>query len=297
MGARRKKRRVGRGVGSGRGRHCGRGNKGTRQRSGNHGLIKQDGGQTSLQKGLPKTGMYRPRRDYQYVNLCSVEAAVKSGRLPVPSDRPIDIKDLFDARLVTLRQRHAGVKLLAKGVESFDTKLDIEVQLASQRAIEAVEAAGGSIQSVYYNRVTLRAKLKPHRFEAAPVGRRHGGLRPRPALPPPKLMRDIYLTERHRGYLRDLEPGDVVRPQEHPAHVDMSARQKPRYPGWSSADAHAMAEGRPYIKPDGTLPSAEERAAAQKRNVRAWELVKESPTRVRDRAYVPPLPARAPPEE
>ena len=117
-------------------------------------------------------------------------------------------------------------------------------------------------------------------------------MRPRPALPPPKLMRDVYLTERHRGYLRNLEVGDVVRPQEHPGHVDLKKRMKPRYPGWASADAQAMAEGRPYIKPDGSLPSAEEMAAAQKRSPRHWELMQESPTRKRDGPYVPPLPPK-----
>ncbi len=252
LGARPVKRRVGRGVGSGRGRHCGRGMKGRRARAGNHGLLKQDGGTTRLQKGLPKMGDWRPRLEYAYINLWRIQEAVDSGRLPVPEDRPIDVRDLFNAKLVTLRQRHAGVKLLGRGHNSYSKPLRIEVQLATQRAIQAVEEAGGSIETVYYSRLTLRALLKPHRFEAAPVGQRHGAMRPRPALPPPKLMSRIYLSERHRGYLRHLEPGDVVRPQEHPAHVDLGQRQKPRYPGWAAADAAAMAAGRPYIKADGT---------------------------------------------
>ena len=297
VGARRKKRRVGRGVGSGRGRTSGRGHKGTKQRAGNHGLIKKDGGQTRLQKALPKMGDWKPTKKYQYIKLSRVQEAVRTGRLAVPADRPIDVKDLFDAKLVTLRQQHWGVKLLGQGAEKFNTPLRIEVQLASQGAIEAIEAAGGSIESVYYNKLTLRAKLKPHRFEAAPPGRRHGDMRPRPALPPPKLMRDVYLTERHRGYLRNLAVGEVVRPQEHPAHVDLSARAKPRYPGWAAADSQAMAEGKPFIKADGELASADERAAAQKRSPRAWEIMKESPTRPRDRAYAPPLPPKPRNEE
>lgn len=213
LGARPKKRRVGRGVGSGRGRHCGRGMKGRKQRAGNHNLLRNDGGQTRLQKKLPKLGHWRPRLEYVYINLCKLQDAIKRGHLTVPTDRPIGVKDLFDAKLITLRQRHSGVHLMARGGETFDMPLNIEVQLASQRAIEVVEAAGGSVESVYYSRLTLRALLKPHRFEAAPVGKRHGAMRPRPALPPPKLMRDIYMSERHRGYLRNLAPGDVVRPQ------------------------------------------------------------------------------------
>ena len=69
-------------------------------------------------------------------------------------------------------------------------------------------------------------------------------------------MRDVYLSERHRGYLRDYEVGEVVRPHEHPEHVDLKARMKPRYPGWAAADQQAMAEGKPFIKPDGDVSTA-----------------------------------------
>ena len=72
---------------------------------------------------------------------------------------------------------------------------------------------------------------------------------------------------------------------------------KPRYPGWAAADQQAMAEGKSYIKPDGQVASPEERAAAQKRRPGMLDLLKESPTRPRDRAYVPPLPLRRPPGE
>ena len=286
LGSRPVKRRIGRGVGSGRGRHCGRGMKGRKARAGNHGLLKQDGGTTRLQKGLPKMGDWRPRLEYTYINLFRLQDAVRSGRLPVPEGRPISVKDLFDAKLVTLRQRHAGVKLLGAGHDSFDTPLHLEVQLATQKSIEAVERAGGSVTSVYYSRLTLRALLKPHRFEAAPVGKRHGVMRPRPALPPPKLMSKVYLSERHRGYLRHLLPGDVVRPEEHPRHVDLSKRQKPRYPGWAAADQAAIAAGRPYIKSDGTRtdggspPKSEDAPSAR-------QLLKDSPRRRKDRPYVP----------
>lgn len=288
LGARPVKRRVGRGVGSGRGRHCGRGMKGRKARAGNHGLLKQDGGSTRLQKGLPKMGNWRPRLEYAYINLWRIQEAVETGRLVVPEDRPIDVRDLFQAKLVTLRQRHAGVKLLGRGSDTYSTPLNLEVQLATQRAIEAVEAAGGSIEAVYYSRLTLRALLKPHRFEAAPVGERHGAMRPRPSLPPPKLMSRVYQSEKHRGYLRNLQPGDVVRPQEHPGHVDLSLRQKPRYPGWAAADAAAIAAGRPYIKADGTtsVPTEEEVAkAAEAPSPRV--LQNANPRRRKDRPYVP----------
>ncbi len=253
-GARRKKRRLGRGVGSGRGRKSGRGQKGMRARSGNHGFLGRDGGQTKLQKAVPKMGHWRPQREYQRFNLESLEEAVGRGRLRAGTpEQPITVKDLFDARLVTLRGKHMGVTLLGRGAARFRTPVHIEVQMASQTAIDAVERAGGTISTVFYSRLTLRALLKPHRFEAAPVGHRHGGMRPRPALPPPKLMRDVYLTERYRGYLRQLKPGDVVRPHEHPEHADLSLRAKPRYPGWAAADEQARKEGAPLIDDDGSV--------------------------------------------
>lgn len=290
VGARRKKKRVGRGIGSGKGKTAGRGQKGRRARSGNHGMIKNDGGQTKLQKGLPKMGGFRPRLEYAYLNLWKLQEAVASGRLVPPADRPVDVKDLFDAKLVTLRGRHAGVRLLGQGYEDFTTPIRIEVQRASARAIEAIEAAGGEIESVYYSRLTLRAKLKPHRFEAAAPGKRHGDMRPRPALPPPKMMRDIYLTERHRGYLRNLLPGDVLRPHEQPDHVDLTLTAKPRYPGWDAADQQAIANGEPFLLPDGTRASPEQIAEAQERSLVARKIRAENPARPRDRSYAPPPP-------
>jgi hypothetical protein len=88
----------------------------------------------------------------------------------------------------------------------------------------------------------------------------------------------------------------VVRPQEHPAHVDLSARMKPRYPGWAAADQQAMAEGRAFIKADGSVADDDERAAAQARSKRMWEVQRDNPRRPK-RAYVPPLPPAKPPAD
>ena len=277
------KTRVGRGIGTGRGRKSGRGQKGKMARAGNHGYLNKDGGQTKLQKGLPKFGAFKPEREYVYINLDKLQDAINRGRLQVPEDRPLDVADLFTARLITLRTRHSGVRLLGRGHERWDIPLRIEVQLASQNAIDAIERAGGTVESVYYNQVNLRAKLKPHRFEAAPVGQRGGRMFPRPALPPPQLMRDIYLTERHRGYLRNLKVGDVVRPHEHPKHVDLGARQKPRYPGWAAADQQALTLGKPYIKEDGTVAEGD----GVERQVPSRAIQDANPARVRTRPWRP----------
>jgi len=213
-GARKQKRRVGRGQGSGRGNTCGRGQKGKGARTGNHGFLKQSGGQTPFWKMIPKRGFFRPKREYKLLRLHFLERCVLTGRLPVPEDRPITVRDLFLAKMVTLRQRHSGVKLIGGGAEYFNTPLNIEVQLATKPAIEAIERAGGKITTVYYSRLTLRGLLKPEKILAK------NRLLPRPSLPPPKLMAK-YLDEEKRGYLVGLKPGDILRPHEQPSHVRM----------------------------------------------------------------------------
>ena len=67
-----------------------------------------------------------------------------------------------------------------QGAEWFKAKVDIEVTQASQKAIEAIEKAGGTFTAAYYNRLGLRVLLKPEKFEDRPL--------PRRALPNNKLM-------------------------------------------------------------------------------------------------------------
>jgi len=243
-GAWTKKRRRGRGIGSGRGRKSGRGQKGMKARAGNKGILQRSGRQSVLEDKVPKSGFHRPRLRYKLLSLHRLQDVISSGRLPVPEDRPITVKDLFDHKILTLRQKYAGVMLMGRGASHFKTPVKMEVQNASHQAIAAVEQAGGSVETVYYSRLTLRAKLKPEKFV------KKGQLHPRPALPPPKLMRDVYMSEAKRGYLRDLKPGEVVRPHEHPSHVDLSLKvEQPRYPGWKAAkkayDARSEADAAP----------------------------------------------------
>ena len=146
-----------------------------------------------------------------------------SGRLPVPKDRPLTVKDFFDAKIITLRQKYSGINLLGRGASSFEIPIHIEVQKASKRAIEAIEKAGGKITTVYYSRLTLRALLKPEKIEM------QGKMMPRPQLPKPVIMR-YYTNPDKRGYLAGLKPGDVVRPHEQPAHVRI---HMPEFPHWS----------------------------------------------------------------
>lgn len=86
-----------------------------------------------------------------------------------------------------------GVKLLGTGTEGFDLPIRLAVSAASASAIEAIERAGGSIRTVYHDRLGLRAVLSPHKFEVLP----------RQAYPPPRLMAR-YMDEAKRGYLSHL---------------------------------------------------------------------------------------------
>ena len=84
-----------------------------------------------------------------------------------------------------------GVKLLAKG--NVSVPIQIEVTRASKRAIEKIEAAGGSVTVSWYTRLGLRALLKPEKFE----------ILPRRSRPPPKYM-EYYTSNESRGYLSPM---------------------------------------------------------------------------------------------
>eukprot|EP01027_Heterolobosea_sp_BB2_P006550 GEZU01009883.1.p3 GENE.GEZU01009883.1~~GEZU01009883.1.p3 ORF type:complete len:125 (-),score=61.72 GEZU01009883.1:265-639(-) len=113
------------------------------------------------------------------------------------------MKTLIDSGAVT-SIKFPGVKLLADGKEFFKAKVDIEVPRASKEAIAAVEAAGGSIRCVYYNKLGIHALLHPEKYITIP----------KRAMPPPKLWR-WYSRSDVRGYLANDDPlADVVPPEE-----------------------------------------------------------------------------------
>ena len=139
-GAHKRRMRVGRGIGSGKGKTAGRGGKGQTARSGV--AIKGfEGGQMPLHRRLPKRGFKKPfRLAYAEVNLGALQKAVDAGRLD--AGKPVDAAALQAAGLVTnLRD---GVRLLGKG--ELTAKLTVSVTGASKPAIAAVEKAGGTVQ-------------------------------------------------------------------------------------------------------------------------------------------------------
>lgn len=140
-GARPKFKRVGRGIGSGKGKTSGRGVKGQKARTGVS-LNGFEGGQLPIYRRLPKRGFVNPfRRDYAVLNIGALDAAIEAGRLP--AGQPVDEAALKAAGLVRSSSKFAGVRLLAKG--EIKRAVSISVSGASAAAIAAVAAAGGSV--------------------------------------------------------------------------------------------------------------------------------------------------------
>ena len=139
-GAHYRAKRVGRGIGSGKGKTSGRGGKGQTARTG-VAINGFEGGQTPLHRRLPKRGfdnkMFRP--DFVIVNLGRVQQAIDEGKLSAGGA-------LDGAALVAsgiLRRQRDGVRLLAKG--ELRVAVTIEVAGASKAAIAAVESVGGKV--------------------------------------------------------------------------------------------------------------------------------------------------------
>jgi len=189
-GAVKTRRRVGRGIGSSKGKTCGRGHKGQKARSGGGVSPFFEGGQTNFIKRIPKRGFTNNHAEPMVpINVGTLQDYIDMGRL-VPSDEPFTIKDLVDAGVTTCSSVKHGVKLLGKGKERLRTPFKIEISRASEGAIEAIEKIGGELTTVHYNRLALRALLKPEKFDVLP----------RRARPPPKLMQ-YYTDYDKRGYL------------------------------------------------------------------------------------------------
>jgi large subunit ribosomal protein L15 len=132
--------RVGRGIGSGKGKTGGRGVKGQKARTGV--AIKGfEGGQMPLHRRLPKRGFTPPNsKDYNEVNIGRIQEAVAAGKLG--ADTPVTIESLVAAGVIS--KPRDGVKIL--GVGEISAKLAFEVAAASKSAVAAIEKAGGSIK-------------------------------------------------------------------------------------------------------------------------------------------------------
>ena len=141
-GSSKERMRVGRGIGSGKGKTGGRGGKGQTARTGVR-IKGFEGGQMPLHRRLPKRG-FRPidPRDLNEVNLGRVQAAIDAGKLD--ASQPVTVETLVAAG-VCARARD-GVKLLGNG--ELKAAVHFEVYGASKSALEAVEKLGGSVKSL-----------------------------------------------------------------------------------------------------------------------------------------------------
>ncbi len=139
-GARHHFKRVGRGIGSGKGKTAGRGVKGQKARSGVTGIRQFEGGQMPLYMRMPKRGFNKPNRArYAEVNIGRLQAAIDAGKLDGKSK--VDAAALIAAGVI--RRTLDGVRLL--GVGELTAKLDLEVAYATAGARQSVEKAGGSV--------------------------------------------------------------------------------------------------------------------------------------------------------
>ena len=138
-GATKNAKRVGRGIGSGRGKTSGSGHKGQKARSGVS-IKGFEGGQMPIHRRLPKRGFNNIfRKAYVEVNVGRIQSAVDAGKLD--NAKPIDAAALVAAGVIG--KAKDGVRLLAKG--ELSAKVDLHVAGASKAAAAIVEKAGGSV--------------------------------------------------------------------------------------------------------------------------------------------------------
>ena len=139
-GARKERTRIGRGLGSGKGKTGGRGYKGAKSRSGVS-IKGFEGGQMPLHRRLPKRGFTNIfAKDYSIVNLGRLQKAIDAGKVDAKAE--INQQILVDAGVV--RASKDGLRLLGKG--ELTAKVNLVVAHASANATAAVEKAGGKVQ-------------------------------------------------------------------------------------------------------------------------------------------------------
>lgn len=140
-GATKNRIRVGRGIGSGKGKTCGRGHKGQKSRSG-VAVNGFEGGQMPIYRRLPKRGFKNYfAKEFAVVNLDNLQKAVDAGKLTASS---IDVDALMNAGIIT--KKLDGIRLLARGAVT--TSITISVNSASKAAVAAIEKAGGKVNLI-----------------------------------------------------------------------------------------------------------------------------------------------------
>ncbi len=139
-GARKERMRVGRGIGSGKGKTGGRGVKGQKSRSGVSGIRAYEGGQMPLYMRLPKRGFNKPNRaKHAEVNVGRLQSAIDAGKLD--AGKKIDAASLQEAGVI--RRALDGIRVL--GIGELTSKIEVEAVHVSASAKAAIEKAGGTV--------------------------------------------------------------------------------------------------------------------------------------------------------
>lgn len=154
QGARKSRIRVGRGVGSGKGKTCGRGVKGQTSRSG-VAINGFEGGQMPIHRRLPKRGFKNINRlVYATLNVGDLQSAIDSKA--IDAAKPINAAVLLESGLV--RRDVSGIKLLGDG--ELKAKVTLEVVKASASAVAKVEKAGGKVTTTFAPKEAAPKKSK-----------------------------------------------------------------------------------------------------------------------------------------
>jgi large subunit ribosomal protein L15 len=168
-GGHKKRKRVGRGEGSGHGKTCGRGNKGCQSRAGGGTRPLHEGGQMPIFRRLPKRGFsnFHFAVNYQVVNLADLESRFAAGE-------KVDARALKDRGMVP--SANEPVKILGSG--ALTKKLSVRVHAVSAAARQALEQAGGQIELIAQRDRAALAKAKRNTMRAAKKSGKPAGAAP-----------------------------------------------------------------------------------------------------------------------
>ena len=141
-GSRKKRKRIGRGQGSGHGGTSTRGHKGAGSRSGTRYYPWFEGGQMPLVRRVPKRGFTSPFRvEYQVINVDTLDRLVADGKVPGGVVSPEVL-----SKLGVVQKAHVPIKILGNG--DLKAKLSVSANAFSKSAIEKIEKAGGKVQTI-----------------------------------------------------------------------------------------------------------------------------------------------------
>eukprot|EP00096_Caligus_rogercresseyi_P011240 TRINITY_DN4361_c0_g1_i1.p1 TRINITY_DN4361_c0_g1~~TRINITY_DN4361_c0_g1_i1.p1 ORF type:complete len:293 (+),score=78.89 TRINITY_DN4361_c0_g1_i1:21-899(+) len=163
-------------------------------------------GKTPFQVQIPRERTYNygwhAKRQYPPLSLHKLQLMIDTGRLN-PKE-PLDLAALVKSQVLPIQpaDNHFGIHLTAEGVENFDAQINIEVQVASEEVIAAVERLGGTITTAYFDILSVKALVDPKAFfeSGQPI--------PRRLVPPADSIAD-YKDPKKRGYLAD--PQEVAK--------------------------------------------------------------------------------------